>query len=59
MNDETTALIRQGEQEAVRKLEHYARQELEAGDGRAARVLLRLVEKAGLGRPANHIDDGN
>lgn len=55
----TEAMIRQGEQEAVRKLEHFARQELIAGDGRAARVLMRLVEAAGLGRPANHVDDGN
>lgn len=58
MHDETAALIRHGEQEAVRKLEHYARQELEAGDGRAARVLLRLVEAAGLNRRQEYVDDG-
>lgn len=54
-------LIQYGKEEAVRLMTELAQKEAQGGDGRAMRMLLRLVEAAGLrGRKVRpvHDDDG-
>ena len=54
-------LIQYGKDEAVRLMTEMAQKEAQCGDGRAMRMLLRLVEAAGLrGRKVRPVqpDDG-